>query len=338
LPIPPVFFANYFEPFMKRIISSCIASCCATIGVISATAMFIEPDDDRAAKPVKIDVRGLHNVLQIGDRLFSGSGPEGEESFHSLQKLGIKTIISVDGAKPDLVRARMYGMRYVHIPIGYNGLPRSAALQLARAVRELPGPFYVHCHHGKHRGPTAAAVALMCMDRQCTVSHALRVLESAGTDPRYKGLFQSVREFERPDARELGKGTYPLLEVVAVTGIVQAMVTIDHSFDNIKLVQAARWKAPKDHPDIDPPHEALQLLEGFQELGRLREVDERPADFRQWLADAYSGAQALEELLRDWKDEREAVSNQADTAFKRISLSCVRCHAKYRDNKNEQNR
>ena len=33
-----------------------------------------------------------------------------------------------------------------------------ASRHLARAARTLPGPIFVHCHHGMHRGPAAAAV------------------------------------------------------------------------------------------------------------------------------------------------------------------------------------
>src|SRR5438094_677830 len=81
------------------------------------------------------------------------SSPDGDEGFHSLQQLGIKTIVSVDGARPEVDLARKYGLRYVHLPIGYDAVPREQALRIARAIRDLPGPVYIHCHHGRHRGP-----------------------------------------------------------------------------------------------------------------------------------------------------------------------------------------
>jgi protein tyrosine phosphatase (PTP) superfamily phosphohydrolase (DUF442 family) len=308
-----------------------IALCSLLLSVPAAMLASLQDEPKAADKPIKVDVSPLHNVLRLNDKLYSGSGPEGDEAFHALQVLGIKTIISVDGAKPDLERAKTYGMRYVHIPIGYNGVPRGAALQLARAIREMPGPFYIHCHHGKHRGPSAAAIALLCGDDQCTVSRALGVLEAAGTDPKYKGLFQSVREFQRPNAAELAKVSSKLPEAVTVAGIVQAMVTIDHSWDNIRLVQAAGWKVPPDHPDIDPPHEALQLVEGFQELRRLPQIEKRPQDFRTWLADSHAAAKELESLLRTVKEQRPVNVAQADVTFKKIAASCTQCHSKYRD-------
>ena len=53
-------------------------------------------------------------------------------------RLGVKTVISVDGAKPDVDLAKKHGMRYVHLPHGYDGVPDDRAKELAKAVRR-PG-------------------------------------------------------------------------------------------------------------------------------------------------------------------------------------------------------
>ena len=88
-----------------------------------------------------------------------------------------------------------YGIRYVHIPIGYDGVPEAQGLRLARAVHDLPGLVYIHCHHGQHRGPAAAEVVHRCLDESCKVETALAELRRAGTDPRYTGLFASPEKF-----------------------------------------------------------------------------------------------------------------------------------------------
>ena len=87
---------------------------------------------------------GLHNVIRITEKLLSGSVPEGDLGFQTLQKLGVKTIITVDGAKPEVERAKKFGMRYVHLPIGYDGVPAEQGLRLSKAVRDLPGLIYLH--------------------------------------------------------------------------------------------------------------------------------------------------------------------------------------------------
>lgn len=290
-----------------------------------------DPADKLAlTAPQKLEVTGLHNVLRLGDKLLSGSGPEGDEAFAALQKLGVKTLISVDGARPDVARARKYGLRYVHIPIGYSGISRQQALQIAKAVRDLPGPFYIHCHHGKHRGPAAAAVARRCAKDKCSVTDALAVLRSAGTDPRYRGLFRSVQEFQ-PAAGELAALPGELPEAVSVAGLTQAMVTIDHCWDNLKLAQGAGWKTPPSHPDIEPAHEALQLVEAYQELGRLPEVAKWAADFRTWVAEGHANAKDLEELLRVAKEKKAVDAAAADKLYRRARAVCTQCHAKYRD-------
>jgi protein tyrosine phosphatase (PTP) superfamily phosphohydrolase (DUF442 family) len=273
-----------------------------------------------------VEADGLHNVYRITDKLLSGSGPEGEKSFGSLRKLGIKTIISVDGAKPDVELAKKYGLRYVHIPIGYDGVARSQAVQLAKAVRELPGPIYIHCHHGKHRGPTAAALAQLCADEKCQAETALEILKRAGTDPMYRGLFESVQKFQRPSGQELA-AVRELPEVVKVAGLTQAMVSIDNAWSHLKLVRAVGWKPPKDQPDLDPQHEAKQLAEHFLEVTQLPETKDRPADFLHWLADGQVATKELENTLRSPKPDADA----AEKAFKKSSTACSQCHAKYRD-------
>src|SRR5437764_11542837 len=81
-------------------------------------------------KVERVDAAGLDNVFRISDRLCSGSSPEGDAGFASLKKLGVRTVLSVDGAAPDLERARRHGLRYVHLPIGYDSVPEEQALKL----------------------------------------------------------------------------------------------------------------------------------------------------------------------------------------------------------------
>jgi protein tyrosine phosphatase (PTP) superfamily phosphohydrolase (DUF442 family) len=277
-----------------------------------------------------VEAPGLHNVFRLTANLYSGSSPEGDEGFASLQKLGVKTVISVDGARPEVERAHKYGLRYVHLPIGYDGVPRRQGLRLARAARDLPGPVYIHCHHGKHRGPAAAAVVRLCLDQRCQVETALAEMRRAGTDPRYTGLFAAPGQFRQPTAEELDRLPADFPEVAEVAALAQVMVGVDERWENLKRVKAAGWQVPPDHPDIDPAHEAVQLQELFREAGRLPSVRGRSDEFRHWLAGAEEGAQELEKVLRK-ATGKEAVESAAEQAFGRAGAACSRCHAKYRD-------
>src|SRR5690606_22513376 len=110
--------------------------------------------------------------------------------FRSLERLGVKTIISVDGAAPDVEAARARGMRYIHLPIGYDGIDHEQKLRLARAARDAmaQGPVYVHCHHGKHRSAAAAGTIAATLGWASSEAMIERMRVS-GTSPNYAGLY-----------------------------------------------------------------------------------------------------------------------------------------------------
>jgi protein tyrosine/serine phosphatase len=71
--------------------------------------------------------------------------------------------------------------------------PDDRVKELAKAVRELEGPIYIHCHHGKHRSPAAASVACVAAGL-VPKSQGVAILELAGTSPNYRGLYESARK------------------------------------------------------------------------------------------------------------------------------------------------
>jgi protein tyrosine phosphatase (PTP) superfamily phosphohydrolase (DUF442 family) len=273
-----------------------------------------------AALPRKVDSkRGLENLLQVSGRIYSGGEPHGEAAFEAIAAMGVKTVISVDGARPDIEAARKHGLRYVHIPIGYDGVEDSAGRSLTRAARELKGPIYVHCHHGKHRGPAAAAVLCRADDGRGS-DEALRILELAGTGKEYAGLWRDVAAYRLPaENAELPV----LVEVAQVDSLTAAMAKIDRSFDNLKLCAAAGWKTPPDHPDIAPAQESTILRESLRES--IRHLDPAAEEqMRTWLRQAEVQSGALERALLALQ------TDAAGAALKQLEMSCKQCHARYR--------
>src|SRR5262249_16238759 len=122
-----------------------------------------------------------------------------------------------------------------------------------------------------------------------------------------------------------------LVEAAQVPVLAQAMVAIDSHHDHLTLARKSRWQPPKEHPDIDPAHEALQLLEQFRELRRQPATAKRPDDFQKWLREGESAAGALESLLREAKSRKKLDPAALDKAFAAIGASCAACHTKYRD-------
>jgi len=278
-----------------------------------------------AATP--IDASRLHNVFRMNESMFSGSSPDSEEGFRELQKIGITTIISVDGATPDSAIAAKYALRYIHIPVGYDGIPNETAYQLARAVQTSPGPVYIHCHHGKHRGPAAAAAIQLCLDPKYTPEQAETWLKLAGTDPKYRGLINLPRTLVRPSAEELTRIPADFPKASTVPDLTRHMVGIDERWDHLKLVKAAGWKTPPSHPDVDPAHEALQLKENYREATRLTASSKKGEAFLTMMIEAEASASELEKHLRT----KPIPADAAAKAFARNQALCASCHERFRD-------
>ena len=291
----------------------------------------------------------VENLFQLTPNLYSGGGPEGDEAFAALARLGIQTLISVDGAPPDVELARRHGMKYVHLPIGYDGVRSERLPQLLKAVRELPGPVLVHCHHGRHRGPAAAALCAVGA-AGWTRPQALAWLGQAGTDPAYRGLHRDVAELPVPPAAETARLVAQFPEQVTQRGLTEAMLQIDVACDRLKAAAKRDWRGV-DQLGRAPVEAALDLLEGYRELSRDSQVEARGADFLNLLAQATGNANDLHARLAPPAEagptDQSASANQATPgtarpadpgplevadAWRRVTADCKACHQRFRDN------
>ena len=266
---------------------------------------------------------GIENFFQLSRRLYSGSAPEGAEAFAALSALGIKTIITVDGAKPDVTTAAKYGLRYVHLPIGYDSVPTNQELRLIKATESLTGPTYIHCHHGSHRGPAAAAVICMGLEGW-SASEAEAWLHLAGTSPNYAGLYRSVRNF-RPPSQETVRNSPDNFPAIAETSpLVDTMVKLDEHCENLKTFQKAGFTTLTAHPDLIPGQEALLLKELLTELSRSTQAGSRDKEFTKLLLESRLAAESLEQGLKNHASGLDAV-------MKSVTESCTKCHKRYRN-------
>jgi protein tyrosine phosphatase (PTP) superfamily phosphohydrolase (DUF442 family) len=273
------------------------------------------------------ETQGLENVIEISPELVSGSAPEGELAFDALAKRGIKTIVSVDGTTPNLEEAHKHGIRYVHLPIGYHGIDRSRQLEIARAVRDLPHPVYVHCLHGKHRGPAAAASAAVALG-VLTPDEGVDFLKQAGTSKSYPGLYGCVHTLEQVDSAQLAKASDEFPEIAPVPGFVKAMAATQTAVDNLKDIRDAGWTAPPHHPDIVATAEASRLENLLRAMQNDAEVAKHPDDFAEMLRASWVAAQALEQSLHD-----DLPKEQLTTNLDMVGTSCKTCHNIYRNTK-----
>lgn len=309
------------SPFTHCCIVSSAVRRLFSLSLLHATTLLSRAADP--ASPVATDA--LHNVFRIGTDLFSGDAPENDAAFHELARLGVKTIISVDGSKPRVDLARRFGMRYVHLPIGYDGIPQPRGEELAKAAQAADGPVYVHCHHGKHRGPAAAATVCRALKGWDTGT-AEAFLKQAGTSPDYAGLHRDVRAFHPPDAEALAKLPAKFPESAKTEPLVDTMVAIDEHFDALKAAQKSGWNKTPAFPAPTPTQTATLVWEQFRELSRDPAAEKLGAGFRTKLAEAEQAADALRKLLRDSMDAAEI-----DAALQRTAQSCTDCHKAHRN-------
>jgi len=267
---------------------------------------------------------GLHRFKRWSDKLYQGAQPHGEIAFANLAALGVTTVLSVDGASTDVDTAHKYGLRYAHVPIGYDGVPRDKALQMIRAAMNSEGAVYVHCHHGKHRGPAgmmAIRIALEGLDNES----AVEALKESGTSPKYKGLYADVAAFEAPSEEEMAAAPSGIPERVMPDGMRATMVAVSTRWEFLKSSRGQDWGVPSESPDVSPPHEARMLWELYRESARTGGWKPYGEDFKTYLADGEKAAIELEKSLR--AGDRAA----AERHYRAVKQNCNSCHAQYRD-------
>lgn len=271
---------------------------------------------------------GLHNVVAYHPEVFSGGAPEGGEGFETLARMGIRTVISVDGAAPEVAEAKKHGLRYIHLPIGYNGFEDSRGEELARATRDAlgAGPVYIHCHHGKHRSAGAAAAVAVSLGWM-SPDEAVARMKVSGTAPAYKGLYECAAEASVMSAAELDAVKADFPEVCKPEGMVDAMVRMDEAMEYLKAIEAAGWKVPRAHPDLVPVSEAGKVADLLRLMHEDRGEVTKREGFAAKLDQSLAPAQKLEEMLASGSTDVAALSAE----FKRVNSACKSCHAAFRD-------
>ncbi len=270
------------------------------------------------------DPVGLHRHRKWSENVGQGAQPAGDEAFKNLKALGYRTILSVDGAVPDLEGAKKHGLRYVHVPIGYDGIPAPLALQIASILKLHEGPVFVHCHHGKHRGPAAAMVLRICEDK-ISNDQAVKEMEASKTSRTYSGLYRDIAAYEAPTAEQLAT-VKDLPSKVLPAGLRAGMVDVSLRWEFLKLAQANGWKPMADHPDVSPPHEARMLWELYREMARNdKECKDKGEIFIAYMQASEDAAIALEKAIR--AEDVKA----ADKYFEVVKTNCADCHRDYRN-------
>ncbi|WP_233215327.1 phosphatase domain-containing putative toxin [Rhodopirellula bahusiensis] len=289
-----------------------IRSLLGAIGILSASLLcfsYANADESRKAdkQTAAHAPSALENRIEVHPSLMSGAAPHGEAAFAELASLGVKVVVSVDGQRPDIELARKHGLRYIHIPIGYDGVHEQACKAAVALTDQIQEPMYVHCHHGKHRGPAMAAVIAQTagwLDRK----QAIELLKNAGTGSQYAGLWRDVDGFRpQPDSVEIPE----LVEVAQISTLASHMVDTSLHYEVLlKSMRSNDWKVG----------EVRLLQEALRESHRVCNEEMRP-----WMKDSVELVHSMESQV-----EREDYQELSES-MARLKKACNQCHERYRN-------
>ncbi|MFT7676919.1 MAG: hypothetical protein ACI8QC_000896 [Planctomycetota bacterium] len=280
-----------------------------------------------------LDVDGLHNLVFLGTQIISGAEPVGATAFARLRRMGVKTIVSVDGKVPAIELAASYNLRYVHVPIEYKGLSEEERMHLSKTFRELDGPFFVHCFHGKHRGPAAAALGRLVLDGIPREQAIAEMRQYCSTSPKYAGLYASIASDEVPSAEQTALSDFDFASAHEFNGLRASMIVAARVRDRLELAMDSGWEEDADNPDVN----VLQDAHRLQELLVACEAISggRPADYNAWMQKSLVASQGLVDALQS-KDQPsgslpESWEALAEAHYLTIEKACGACHKAYRN-------
>ncbi len=309
---------TFYTPGMIRIY---LIFACAMVAVLPIACS--QNRQPQTTKNEPIHPGPIHNLHQLKPGLYSGGEPPEAAHYAQLAELGIKTVVSVDAIPPNPKLAAPYGIRIVHLPIGYDGISDERALELAAAIETSEQPIYVHCHHGKHRGPAALCVGAIGAGL-ISNQEANDFMKVTGTSAHYTGLWKAASEAQPIDESTL-RAVPELPSKAPVEGFVRAMGTLDRLHDRIWEIAKNDWRTPEDHPDLTPEAISGRMHDLMRSMHETSYVKDSGPIMTYELDLSIEAARELEVAIesKQWPAAVDALN-----AFKQ---SCKSCHEQFRD-------
>ncbi len=278
----------------------------------------------------------LHHVYRLSENILSGAEPHGEAGLARIASYGARTVISVDGKAPDAEAAARHGLRYVHIPIQYKGIRPDELLRLAKTFRELPAPFFIHCFHGVHRGPAAAAIGRLVLDGADREQALAEMRQYCGTSGKYEGLYRVIASVPMPTAAATRAFVYDFPAAHRFGGFRQAMVGVSRHYDHLESLVKRDWVVDPEHPDLNAVSEARMLAAALGDSltcgDRLcTDSSDHDPEYDGWLSQSQDLALRLAEELGAVSRGEEGAGARARESFMAVQALCTTCHARHRN-------
>lgn len=142
-------------------------------------------------------VEGIGNfVVQYDGRFYRGGQIASPKGAAWLRERGVRTVISVtpDDAERALVTEE--GMMLVELPFEKGKMTPAHVAGYLHAIDRNPGPYYVHCHGGTHRGGVLG-VAWRMHVQGWEYDKACAEFDRLGGDPVADAqMLRAVRDYE----------------------------------------------------------------------------------------------------------------------------------------------
>ncbi|MCH2136272.1 MAG: hypothetical protein MK101_06775 [Phycisphaerales bacterium] len=259
------------------------------------------------------------NLTRLDHDVWTGPASIGVDTLH---EAGVGTIVSVDALPPQ--QKGHPHIRRVHIPIVYTGISAEQANALLVAWRDCPRPLFIHCHHGKHRGPAAAVHLLQRLGR-VSAEEAVALLERCGTSKAYPGLWRAVSTASPVPDKVLQGLKATLVPHRQVRSMAQAMARLDRAWTRIRQAAGNGWKASQTHPDLAPDADAAAVTDLLRAASTHVEVGGSDPLLAEAFRQQVEAALSLEEALA------EGDLPQADHILLQMDAACGACHRAQRD-------
>ena len=294
------------------------------IGITTGLSLFCVSPRSSASPDLdtenRVDQKFPENFVSFVPNLYSGGEPS-EEHLKLLHSLGVTTIVSVDGAEPNVEAVEELGIKYIHLPIGYDFVPNQVVATLMQLDPQLKTKIYLHCHHGKHRGPAVAAIYSV-LTGSISKEEAIDKMQSIGTGREYKGLWHSVSNIDKEKISNTKQ--LPIVSSQKVDDLTASMATIDRLYDNVK--HHLNTADPKLNKHEELLHQTVLLQESLKESYRL--------DTHEWINESeydmlFKRTNTLaDQLVSRVKSNKIALSQ---STLKTLKQSCKACHTDYRN-------
>ncbi len=278
-------------------------------------------------------------VKDVAGSVYYGAQPKDERFYSQLRDLGFRSIISVDGKPPDLATAKKYQLKCVHLPMGYSKLTNKQEMDLGKAVRDLAGKIYVHCHHGRHRAPIAAIVGCVIAG-ELDPSRVDQIIKEAGTNAVYVGLISSARSAEAVSEKRLDEHDVNFTSSAPVKVTARLMSAMANPSQRLFDWSERLPVDTSGYGDLAKEADSLVILESLKECMRAsgykirsthRHQVQADGDYSRLLTDAFQLSKKVHDSFQaNTRNRGEDIEKHSRPLVVELRGKCATCHEEHR--------